>query len=132
MLNENTVDFYIENSNEKAIPILKELRKIIMEIIPDAEEGINYSIPYYKYFGDLAGFATYKTHVSFGYGAQRDRSGKWIGPVLQSNDIKQLKDKGYKLGKGTLQIRFDQKVPVDEIKMILITKADMNKSNYSE
>ncbi len=56
--------------------------------IPKVEEGISWGVPFYKYHGELAGFAAYKKYVSFGFGAG----------VLQSEDHKMLEEKGYKTG----------------------------------
>jgi uncharacterized protein YdhG (YjbR/CyaY superfamily) len=42
--------------------------------------------------------------------------------VLQSKDRKTLEKKGYKTGKGTMRIKFDQKVPTTAIKKILKQK----------
>ncbi|NHJ06228.1 MAG: hypothetical protein EAX90_15475 [Candidatus Heimdallarchaeota archaeon] len=39
--------------------------------------------------------------------------------LLQSEDHKMFEEKGYKLGKGTMQIKFDQKVPTTMINKIL-------------
>jgi uncharacterized protein YdhG (YjbR/CyaY superfamily) len=113
------VDSYIANSGREARPILKELRKIIKSTVPKAEEIIWYGVPFYKYHGELAGFATYKNHVSFGFGAG----------VLQSEDRKMLEEKGYKTGKGTMQIKFDQEVPTTAIKKILKVKTKMNEAS---
>ena len=63
------VDSYIANSGREARPILKEIREIIKSTIPKVEEGISWGVPFYKYHGALAGFAAYKNHVSFGFGA---------------------------------------------------------------
>ena len=112
------VDSYIASSGREARPKLKEIRKIIKSTIPKVEEGISWGVPFYKYHGALAGFAAYKNHVSFGFGAA----------VLQSEDRKMLEKKGYKTGKGTMQIKFDQKVPATAIKKILIAKAKMNEA----
>ncbi len=112
------VDSYIANSGSEARPILEELRKIIKSTIPKAEEGISYNVPIYNYHGILAGFAVYKNHVSFGFGAD----------VLQNRDRKMLEEKGYKTGKGTMQIKFDQEVPTTAIKQILKAKAKMNEA----
>jgi uncharacterized protein YdhG (YjbR/CyaY superfamily) len=84
--------------------------------IAEEEEGISWNVSIYKYHGILAGFAVYKNHVSFGFGAA----------VLQSKDREMLEKKGYKTGKGTMQIKFDQKVPTTAIKKIL--KAKMNEA----
>ena len=112
------IDSYIANSNIKAQPILNELREIIKSTILEVEEGISWNVPFFKYHGELVGFAAYKNHVSFGFGVD----------VLQSEDRKMLEEKGYKLGRGTLQIKFDQKVPTTTIKKILKTKAKMNEA----
>ena len=116
------VDSYIANSAREARPILKEIRKIIKATIPKAEEGISWGVPFYKYHGELAGFAAYTKHISFGFGAD----------VLQSKDRKMLEEKGYKTGKGTMQIKFDQKVPTTTIKQILIAKAKMNEAKRAK
>ncbi len=112
------VDSYIANSDKEARPVLEELRRIIKSTIPKAEEGISWNVPFYKYHGELVGFAAYKNHVSFGIGAA----------VLQSKDRKMLEEKGYKTGKGTIQIRFNQEVPTTVIKRLLKAKAKMNEA----
>ncbi|MCE7744780.1 MAG: DUF1801 domain-containing protein [Candidatus Heimdallarchaeota archaeon] len=117
-LKPKEVDSYIANSSIEARPIIKELREIIKSTIPEVEEGISWNVPFYKYHGEFVGFAAYKNHVSFGFG---------VG-VLQSQDRKMLEEKGYKLGKGTMQIKFDQKVPTTTIKKILKAKAKMNEA----
>ena len=48
--------------------------------------------------------------------------------MLQSKDRKMLEKKGYKIGKGTMQIKFDQEVPTTAIKKILKAKAKMNEA----
>ncbi len=111
------VDSYIASSGREARPKLKELRKIIKSTIPKVEEGISWGVPFYKYHGVLAGFATFKNHVSFGFCV-----------VLQSEDRKMLGKKGYMTGKKTVQIKFDQKVPTKTIKQILKAKAKMNEA----
>jgi len=115
--NAKDVDEYIASADKEARPKLKELREIIKSVIPKAEEGISWGVPFYKYHGVLAGFAAFKNHVSFG-----------LVTVLQSKDRKMLEKKGYKTGKKTIQINFDQKVPTTAIKQILKAKAKMNEA----
>ena len=112
------VDSYIANSGREARPKLKEIRKIIKSTIPKVEEGISWGVPFYKYHGALAGFATYKNHVSFGFATG----------VLESKDRVMLEKKGYITGTKTMQIKFDQKVPTAAIKQILKSKAKMNEA----
>ena len=110
------VDAYIAASDIKARPKLEELRKIIKSTIPEAEETIWYGVPFYRYHGELAGFAAYKNHVSFGFG----------DGVLGNKDRRMLEEKGYKIGKGTMRLRFDREVPASAIKRILKARAKMN------
>jgi uncharacterized protein len=118
MTKPTDVDSYIARSDSKARPKLEELRKIIKSTIPKAEEKIWYGVPFYDYCGELAGFAAYKNQVSFGFGAG----------VLQSSDRKTLEEKGFSVGKATMQIRFDQKMPTTAIRQILKAKAKMNEA----
>lgn len=111
------VDEYIAGSDGKARPILKEIRKVIKSTIPEAEERISWGVPFYRYYGLLAGFSVFKNHASFG-----------LAFTLQEKDRKVLEEKGYKTGSKTIQIRFDQKVPAVVIKKILKEKARANKS----
>lgn len=111
------VDAYIAGSAEKARPKLKELRQIIKSTIPGVEEKISWGVPFYRYKGLLAGFAALKNHVSFG-----------LVTVLQDKERKILEKKGYKTGKKTIQIKFDQETPTTAIKQILKAKAKMNEA----
>lgn len=115
MSKPETVDAYIAHSAGEARPIMEELREIITSTIPEAEEGISWNVPIYKYHGILAGFDAAMHHVSFGADA------------LQGKDREVLEEKGYKTGKKTIQIRFGQKVPAAVIKKILKEQAKMNK-----
>jgi len=112
------VDSYIAGASNEARPKLEEIRAIIKSTVPGAEEGISWGVPFYKYHGELAGFAAYKNHVSFGFGAK----------VLESQDRAALEQQGYKTGKGTLQIRYDQKTPALAIKQILKAKVKINEA----
>lgn len=110
------VDSFIANSHKEARPILKELREIIKSTIPEADEGISYNVPFYKFHGVHVGFSAFKNHATFGIGAD----------VFQTKEREMLEKKGYKTGKETIQIKYDQKVPATEIKKLL--KAKVNKA----
>ncbi len=115
------VDTYISQSGELARPHLTELRKIIQSTVPDAEEKIWYNVPFYFYYGELVGFDAFTKHVSFGIGAE----------VFDDDYRALLEDKGYKTGKGTFQITFDQKIPTTIIKQLLKAKVKFNKTKSS-
>lgn len=112
------VDTYIAEAAPEARPKLEELRELIKTTLPQAEEKIWYGVPFYHYLGEVAGFAAYKNHVSFGYGAE----------VLEEADREMLESKGYKLGKCTMQIQYDQKLPGTALKKILKAKVKLNEA----
>ena len=112
------VDAYIAGANPDARPHLEAIRKIITSTVPGVEESISYGVPFYKFHGQLAGFAVYKNHVSFGVSAG----------VLQPRERDALEEKGYKTGVRTVQIRFDQKVPTATIRQVLKGQARINRA----
>jgi uncharacterized protein YdhG (YjbR/CyaY superfamily) len=111
------VDEYIASAEPEARPVLEELRKIIKSSVPDANEGISWGVPFYKYKGLLAGFSVFTSHVSFG-----------LAFVIQDEDRKKLGEKGYTTGKKTIQIKFNQKVPAEAITQLIKTKAKLNEA----
>ncbi|GAA0254367.1 iron chaperone [Haladaptatus pallidirubidus] len=113
------VNSYIANSDSEARPVLKEIRGIIKSTVPEAEEGIKYNVPFYEFYGSHVGFSTSKSHATVGIGAD----------VLQSKDRKMLEEKGYKTGKETIQIKYDQEVPTTELKQLLETKVNKAKES---
>ncbi|USZ71408.1 iron chaperone [Natronosalvus halobius] len=112
MSKSQDVDSYILNQDEEARSTLKELREIIKSTVPEAEEGIKYNVPFYEFHGTHVGFTAFKNHATFGIGAD----------AFRSEDRKLLEEKGYKIGKETIQIRYDQAVPTTELKQLLERK----------
>jgi uncharacterized protein YdhG (YjbR/CyaY superfamily) len=111
------VDEYIAKAPKEAHAKLKEIRAVVKSAVPKAEEGISYGIPFYKYFGLLVGFTPLKGYVSFG-----------LAFTFENKDREILEKKGYKTGSKTVQIRFDQKVPVTLLRQMLKTKAKLNEA----
>lgn len=110
------VDAYIANAAVEARPVLNKLRDAVRSVVPDVEEKISWGVPFYRYHGELGGYAVFMNHVTFGLG----------GLNLESTDREMLAAKGYKTGKKTIQIQFDQKVPVATIKRLLRAQAKSN------
>ena len=98
-----TLDEYIQSSAPEAQAIMEHLKELIETTVPDAVGGISWNVPIYKHNGILAGFDVAKNHVSFGIDS------------LNEATRNSLKIKGYKTGKKTIQIKFDQEVPTTEI-----------------
>lgn len=111
------VDEFILSAPEEAQSKLREIRAVIKSAVPKAEESISWGIPFYKYQGLLAGFTPTKNYVLFG-----------LVFAFQDHDRKMFEGKGYPTGKKTVQIKFDQKVPVTAIKQILKAQAKANET----
>jgi uncharacterized protein YdhG (YjbR/CyaY superfamily) len=115
-----TVEDYIENAAEIAKPILKKVRALILEAVPEAEESISYMMPGYKTYGKpLVYFGASKNHLGFyatptGHEAFSDRLSK------------------YKQGKGSVQFPYDQEIPYDLIVDITLFRKEENEMKYAK
>jgi len=110
------VDAYIEQATKEAQPLLQKLRQLIKATLPKCEEKIWYNVPFYFMDSEVVGFAVLKKHVSVG-----------IGPaVMTETEREKLEATGYHTGKGTFQIKFDQKIPAEHFKRLLKAKVKLN------
>jgi hypothetical protein len=61
------VDAYINKSAVFAQPILEHLRELVHKTVPNIEESIKWSMPFFTYKGQMFGnLAAFKAHCSFG------------------------------------------------------------------
>jgi uncharacterized protein YdhG (YjbR/CyaY superfamily) len=108
----STVDAYIAAFPPKVRRLLKQLRALIRETAPQAEEKIAYRMPAYTYHGVLVYFAGYANHIGLYPG----------GTVAQFK-----KDLGsYKTAKGTIQFPLDEPLPVTLIRKIVKARVAQN------
>ena len=101
-----SVDDYIAAFPAPVVKLLKQMRKIILETAPDAEEYIGYQMPGYKQNGVLVYFAGYKNHLGF-----------YPGASAIEKFSKNLE--AYNLSKGTIQFPLDAPLPVQLIKDVV-------------
>ena len=106
-------DSYIATQPEATRLILEQLRQIIKEIAPEAEEAISYQMPAFKLNGMLVWYAGYKKHVGF---------------YPSSKPIQVFKDEltAYKTSKGAIQFQLNKPLPVELITKIVKFKIDEN------
>jgi len=99
-----TIDEYIATFPKNVRDVLEELRRVIRESAPGAEETISYGIPTFDLNGrHLVHFAAYKNHVGF---------------YPTSSGIKAFKKElsPFKTSKGTVQFPLDKPIPFDLVK----------------
>jgi uncharacterized protein YdhG (YjbR/CyaY superfamily) len=109
-----TVNQYIAQFHPETQRLLLQVREVIIQTAPDAEESISYGMPAYKLNGKpLVYFAGYKNHIGFyatptGHEAFKDELSK------------------YKQGKGSVQFPITEPMPLDLIKRIVAFRVSEN------
>ncbi len=62
------VDEYISKAQDFAKPVLKHIRKLVLETVPGVEEVKKWSFPHFDYKGStLCSMASFKEHCAFGF-----------------------------------------------------------------
>lgn len=106
------VDEYILSYPENVQILLKNIRKTILEISPDAIESISYGMPAYKLkTKPLVYFAAFKNHIGF-----------YATPTGHEAFVNELSE--YKQGKGSVQFPLAKPIPFDLIKKIVQYRVD--------
>jgi uncharacterized protein YdhG (YjbR/CyaY superfamily) len=113
------IDEYLALQPEKIRETLENLRQIIRETAPEAEEVISYGIPAYKYHGMLVFFAGYKKHCSLFAG----------NGALTEQMKEQLKD--HKTSKGTIQFTVEKPLPDELVRHIVKFRMKENTEKMS-
>ena len=94
------VDRYLAGVDEPKRSTLEALRRMIGDVVPEAEEGISYGVPAFRLDGKVvAGFAAFKNHLSY-----LPHSGS-VFPELGDEVA------GYKTSSGALQFPIDSPLP---------------------
>jgi uncharacterized protein YdhG (YjbR/CyaY superfamily) len=110
-----TVDQYVAEFPEEIQPLLGQIRKIILRLAPEAEEGISYGMPAYRLNGKpLVYYAAYPRHI-----------GLYATPSAHSVFADKLT--GYKQGKGSVQFPLNLPIPFDLIEQIVLFRVNENR-----
>ena len=105
------IDHYLDALEEPKRTTLARLRQTILDVIPEAEQGISYGLPAFKVRGKtIAGFAAFKHHLSY---------------LPHSGSVfPQLKDelKGYTTSSGALRFNIDQPLPAPLVSKLIAVR----------
>lgn len=112
-----TIDQYHEAFPAESVERMQEIRQLIHQVAPDAEEVISYQIPCFKYKGYLIYYAAFPKHISL--------SSPWSKALLETFE-EELKS--YKLSKSVIQFPNDKPLPMDLIKKIVEFRKKENDS----
>ena len=109
-----TVDNYIKSFPENVQFLLKQIRAIIKENAPEAEESFAYQMPAYKTNEKpLVYFAGFKNHIGF-----------YATPTGHAEFAKELSK--YKQGKGSVQFPLDKPLPLKLIGQVVLFRVKEN------
>ncbi len=101
-LKPQDIDEYIAAQVEGLQPRLRQLRSIIQNAIPDAEERMSWSMPTYWKGRNIIHFAAAKKHI-----------GLYPGDEAMVEFADELKD--YDVSKGTIRLPHDRELPAELI-----------------
>ncbi len=105
------IDRFLDALEEPKRTTLARLRQTILEIIPEADQGMSYGLPAFKVRGKtIAGFAAFKNHLSY-----LPHSGS-VFPQL-TDELK-----GYSTSSGALRFGIDEPLPVPLVEKLIAVR----------
>jgi uncharacterized protein YdhG (YjbR/CyaY superfamily) len=108
-----SIDEYIAQFPHDVQAIMNELRAVIKETAPEAQERISYGMPGYYLHGMLVWFGGHKNHIGF------YPTGEGIEAFM--NELV-----SYKTSKGAIQFPLDQPIPYDLVRRIVKYRKERN------
>lgn len=105
------VDEYLRGVDEPKRSTLQALRRTILEIVPEAEQGISYRVPAFRVHGKVvAGFAAFNSHLSY-----LPFSGSVLGQLTEEL-------RGYTMTKSSLHFPVDRPLPKPLVKKLIAAR----------
>jgi len=105
------IDQYLDGLEEPKRTTLARLRQTILDIVPDAEQGISYGVPAFRVRGKtIAGFAAFRNHLSY-----LPHSGS-VFPELEEEL------KGYSISSGALRFSIGEPLPAPLIEKLIAVR----------
>jgi uncharacterized protein YdhG (YjbR/CyaY superfamily) len=105
------IDEYLDALEEPKRATLAQLRQAILDVLPEAEQGISYGLPAFRVRGKtIAGFAAFKSHLSY---------------LPHSGSVfPQLKDdlQGYSTSSGALRFSIDHALPATLVEKLIAVR----------
>jgi uncharacterized protein YdhG (YjbR/CyaY superfamily) len=107
-VSRDEIDAYLARLEDPGRRTLEQLREAILQVVPEAEEGLAYGAPAFKVRGKtVAGFAASKNHLSY-----LPHSGSVLAEL--GDDLA-----GYERSKGALRFGVDEPLPIELVKKLV-------------
>jgi uncharacterized protein YdhG (YjbR/CyaY superfamily) len=105
------IDAYLAGVDEPERSTLEALRRSILTVVPDAEQGISYGMPAFRVDGAVvAGFAAFKAHLAY-----LPHSGSVLADL--GDDLA-----SYERTAGSLHFAVDEPLPDDLVRRLVEAK----------
>ena len=105
---QNKVDQYLESLPTDSRKALENLRQLIQETVPNADEGFSYGVPAFKFNGrPLVCYAAFKNHCGF----------YPLSPEVLNSFAQDLVD--FETAKGTIRFTVDNPLSATLVKRIV-------------
>ena len=114
-MRSSEVDRYISDAPPELQGKLRQLRRAILDAVPEATERISYGMPYYHYHGRLAYFGLAKRHI-----------GLYIPSPVIDEHTDELKD--FHAVQATVHLPLDQDLPIALVQKLVRARARMNET----
>jgi uncharacterized protein YdhG (YjbR/CyaY superfamily) len=107
------IDEYLQGVDEPKRSTLEALRRTILELVPQAEQGLSYRVPAFRVDGKvIAGFAAFKDHLSY-----LPFSGSVLGHLARELE-------GYTMTKSALHFPVDRPLPKALVEQLIAVRID--------
>ncbi len=106
---DKNISDYFAKQKPKQKEILLKIRKVIKEMLPEAEERMSYGVLSFRLNGKSVLYAAFSAHV-----------GLYPEPEIISHFKNELQN--YETAKGTIKFKIDEEIPYDLIKRIVAYK----------
>ncbi len=107
-MSREEIDAYLAGLDEPKRSTLEQLRRSILEVVPDADEGISYGLPAFRVQGKVvAGFGAFSKHCSY-----LPHSGSVL-PALEADLAP------YVTSAGTLRFPVDEPLPAPLVERLV-------------
>lgn len=110
-MSADEIDAYLAGVDEPKRSTLEALRRSILAVVPDAEQGISYGMPAFRVDGKVvAGFAAFRHHLAY-----LPHSGDVLGDL--GDDLA-----AYERTAGSLHFPVDEPLPDDLVRRLVEAK----------
>lgn len=103
-----SIDEYHTTFSPELVGRMQQIREIVHQAVPEAEEVISYQIPCFKYKGYLIYYSGYKNHISLSYPFSKSFLDEFAEELNK-----------FKVSKSAIQIQNDMPLPVDLLRRII-------------